>query len=85
MKNSRKLVDISDAKEVGKSPFISPLPQEIVIMPSGLEPDPILVAGKKCAHGVYIPANSNDPNRAEYCTICYPYDILAKASSIYSA
>ena len=82
---SHKLVNIDDAKEVGKAPFDTPQAQEIIIPPSGLEPDPIFAAGKKCAHGVYIPANSPDPNRAEYCTNCYPYNILVKSGSIYSA
>ena len=29
--------------------------------------------GRKCEHGTYIPANSSHSDRAEYCSVCYPY------------
>ena len=35
-----------------------------------------LPPGHKCAHGVYIPANSRYRDRARYCSICHPYIIL---------
>jgi hypothetical protein len=35
-----------------------------------------LPPGHKCAHGVYIPANSRYQERARYCSICHPYPIL---------
>lgn len=36
---------------------------------------PIRTPGRKCEHGVYIPAYANnyDINRAPYCSICNPY------------
>ena len=84
MKNSRQLVLIDGVmKEFGKTPFPSRPPQDIVVQPSGLTP--LTTPGRKCAHGVYIPANSEDPNRAEYCSECYPYDIFVKPHSVYKA
>ena len=59
-------------------------PQDIVVEPS-MENADTLPAGRKCGHGVYIPANSQDPNRAAYCTLCQPYFILAKKHAAYVA
>ncbi len=84
MKNSRKLVDVDGVLAMfGKSPLLSPAPQDMVVQPSGQSG--LITPGRKCGHGVYIPANSSDANRAEYCTNCYPYDIFVKKNSVYSA
>jgi len=46
---------------------------EIIMEPSG-ETD-VRVPGRKCEHGTYIPSNSFDPNRAEFCSSCYQVEI----------
>lgn len=47
--------------------------QNISVIPS---PETnIYIAGTKCEHGGYIPATHDDPNRAPYCSLCYPYII----------
>jgi len=84
MKNSRNLVLIAGvSKESGKTAFPVGLPQDIAVEPSGLTP--LITAGRKCAHGVYIPASSQDPNRAEYCSECYSYIISVKPHAMYRA
>jgi hypothetical protein len=58
--------------------------QDVVVEPSGMIPE-IFTPGRKCGHGVYIPANSMDPSRAEYCTLCNPYFLLVKKHGVYVA
>ena len=85
MRNSRKVVLVDNVMAyLDKVPFTKTLfAQEVVVPPSGLTP--LITPGRKCFHGVYIPANSPDPNRAEYCTECYPLDIFVKPNSVYLA
>jgi len=45
--------------------------QTVVVVPS--PEGHIHISGTKCEHGGYIPATHVDPNRAPYCSVCYPY------------
>jgi hypothetical protein len=40
----------------------------------------LTLAGRKCEHGVYIPATTTYPNHAPYCSLCYPILIKSKES-----
>lgn len=83
MKN-RKLVMIDDAKVVGRIDLDEKaFAQEVVVPPS--EQTSVNIPGRKCSHGVYIPANSPDENRAEYCTLCSPYKLSTKEYAAYAA
>jgi hypothetical protein len=42
----------------------------VEVVPSGLTN--VRKNGTKCLHGIYIPANSLDHERADYCSICRP-------------
>ncbi len=67
------LVPISEAVIEGRHQ-VEPGPvQEIAVEPSGLTD--LRTPGKKCAHGVYIPANDYE---ARYCYVCTPYVIRTK-------
>jgi hypothetical protein len=79
-----KLVLIEDAKILQKiyTHECDRLAQDIIVEPSGLVPE-IYTPGRKCGHGVYIPANSQDPGRAEFCTLCNPYLILTKKNAAF--
>lgn len=52
-------------------------PHQAIIM----EPSPegrVRLPGSKCEHGGYIPSTHPDPDRAPYCSVCYPYLIKEK-------
>lgn len=75
---------IDDAKIVGRiEPNEKLFAQEIVVPQS--EQTSVTIPGRKCTHGVYIPANSPDENRAEYCTLCSPYKLSTKEYAAYAA
>lgn len=46
----------------------------VIPYPFGQVTDP----GTKCEHGGYIPSTHPDPDRAPYCSICYPYLLTLK-------
>lgn len=39
----------------------------------------VIHSGTKCEHGVYIPYTHPDPDRAPYCSLCYPYLLKLKS------
>jgi hypothetical protein len=41
----------------------------------------LTLAGRKCEHGVYIPATTTYPNHAPYCSLCYPILIKPKSEN----
>lgn len=45
---------------------------DIVMPPSG--DTFVTISGRKCDHGVYIPANAESPDHAPFCSVCYPYE-----------
>jgi hypothetical protein len=84
MRNSRNLVLIEDAKEVGHRLADVPMKMDVVVPPSGLTG--IVTSGGKCFHGVYIPVTSPlAENYAEYCSICRPFEIAVRDGGVYKA
>ena len=84
MRNSRNLVVIDKAVVVGKFVVVAKLPETGIEVPSsGLSG--LIHSGTKCDHGVYIPANSYHPDKAEFCTLCNPLNILTKKEDVYKA
>jgi hypothetical protein len=68
-----KTLDYEDYVIVGKDTAAVGPRQEIIVPSSAL--GNLETPGRKCSHGVYIPANALDQNRAEFCSGCHPYII----------
>ena len=83
MKHSRRLVELVDAFIYGKFIGAPTTATNVEVPPSGLTD--LTLNGRKCEHGIYIPANSEDPDRALYCTLCYPYEIFTKKHAVFTA
>lgn len=86
-RNSRTLIlrkDVSENNIVRATANVNPR-MDIVVPSSG--DSEITMPGGKCDHGVYIPANSilADPDLAPCCSICRPYEIIARKHSSYKA
>jgi hypothetical protein len=69
---TRKLVLIGDAKIIQKIRYEVPPALSVPVACSGMTQG-LEANGTKCAHGSYIPANSDSPNHALYCSECHPY------------
>lgn len=68
-----------EIKELGRVENLVGPAQNIGIPVSGQTN--ITIAGRKCEHGVYIPSNSFDSNRAEFCTSCRPVVIETRTDA----
>ncbi len=58
-----------DVKEVGRT-TADVRPRTDIVMLSG---DGLTPSGGKCEHGNYIPVTASHPDRAPFCSLCYPY------------
>jgi hypothetical protein len=77
-KNTRSLILIEDAEDTLRKMQVPVPPRSnVVVQPSGISG--LEIAGSKCVHGVYIPANSDSPDHALYCSECYNYILKAKS------
>ncbi len=84
MKNSRSLIVFEDAQIVGHAKADVYSRMHVLVPASGLTQN-ILPPGGKCCHGVYIPANFLPGDYAPYCSLCFPYEIVAKKNAIFKA
>ncbi len=76
MRKKLKLIPVNEAYIEGKHET-GPQPSvDVPVPPSGLTE--LRATGKKCTHGVYIPANTD---KAHYCYVCTPYVIRTKADA----
>jgi hypothetical protein len=78
---TRKLVLIGDAKIIQKIRHVVPPAEDIPVAPSGMVQG-LEALGTKCAHGAYIPANSDSADHALYCSVCYPYILTVDNESV---
>jgi hypothetical protein len=84
MKYTRTLILKDDAQIVGRA-TAEVLQRQSVVVPASLENQYVMSAGGKCDHGVYIPAAFLHTDSAPYCSICHPYEIIAKEHAAYKA
>ena len=75
-KRKLKIFDPEDIRETGKGTAETGPHTDVTVLPSPM--GQLTTPGYKCEHGVYIPYTSHDPNRAPYCSLCYPYLIQEK-------
>lgn len=74
-----KCFDIEDVIMTSKD-TVEPGPIQEIIVPSSPLGN-LDTPGRKCSHGVYIPANQLDQVRAEYCSLCRPHVIKLQEDS----
>jgi len=77
-RNSRTIALLDDVKIVGRATANVQPRQELSLTASGESQE--IRPGGKCEHGVYIPASFLYADRAPDCSICRPYEILAKST-----
>ena len=66
IKKRIKIYAIDEVTEIGKT-------TTEVVGPS------VVIGGmRKCEHGGFIPVTASHPDRAPYCSLCYPYEIKLK-------
>ena len=85
MRNTRTLILAGgvEVKELGHRESTFAQRQNISVPVSGFTD--IRTPGGKCFHGVYIPAGSPDPQKALYCSLCYPFELAVIADWEYKA
>lgn len=66
-----KVYDESEITPVGRATSDVGPHQTVQVIPS--PEGHVRLPGTKCEHGGYIPSTHPDPNRAPYCSVCYPY------------
>jgi hypothetical protein len=83
VRNTRNLVLVQDAKEIGRvSADVRPhINLEVPV--SGLSG--IQASGTKCEHGMYIPSTSPYPDHSEYCSVCRPFVVEIEKGKIFKA
>lgn len=83
MRDTRTLVSLEDARIVGRATAEVLPHQQIEVPVSGLSG--LTAPGGKCDHGVYIPAPYLHTDRAPYCSLCRPYEIIVKEHGTFKA
>lgn len=77
-KKKLKILDLEDYEIVGRHTADAQPRSSVPVLPSPL--GQYQIPGHKCAHGVYIPCTSPDSNRAEFCSLCYPYIVQERSN-----